>query len=212
MNLYKLHSNPKELKDHDKAHANIPTLILDKMPKGIHASSRQGREYFKNFEHVFIKSPEYATWYAEMVLHIRWPEAEPMIMKDPEHARYYASRVINGRWKEAEPVIATVARSAAQYAKFVLKKRFPLGEKTIAKNGEWSNYYAETVLHGAFPEGEKAILDYAEKHDGLGIYSYASRALFDRWPEGEKILKKLKAEGKAKLAAGDYERRFNVTL
>lgn len=68
------------------------------------------------------RCPTFAFFYAR-VLKARWPEAEPYIMKIPEEAYWYARLIIHGPWLEAEPFLANSDNSEwpYRYALFVLK-------------------------------------------------------------------------------------------
>ncbi len=52
-----------------------------------------------------MKDARAAAPYANLILHKRWPEAEPYIIKDPAWALYYSKNVLRKKWPEAEPII-----------------------------------------------------------------------------------------------------------
>ena len=63
------------------------------------------------------QASEWAVWYASMVLHARWPEAEETIRQDPQAAADYAHNVLHARWPEAEGTIRQDPWAAAHYAR-----------------------------------------------------------------------------------------------
>jgi hypothetical protein len=100
MNLYKFHSDPKPLLNHDLAKGFVPRVFA---PGGDYGN------FPKNLSPAQIKAISldavYACQYAQFVIKGIWPEAEPYIMRDPESAFLYAIDRIRGRWPEAEPYI-----------------------------------------------------------------------------------------------------------
>ena len=98
MNIYDLHSDPKELFGYDIAVSRVPDIF---MPEVIKKKRRR-----PDLEPYIMKDPKWAYSYAINVLKKRWPEAEPTIMKDARWAYEYARNILNDcRWPEAEPHI-----------------------------------------------------------------------------------------------------------
>ena len=133
MNLYDLHSNPKELYGFDIAPYKLPWLAYDLAMKNSKLRPK--------LEPAIMKDPEWAYEYALYVLERPWPEAEPVIMKDPKYAYLYARDVIRRRWPEAEQYIMENSRCACLYARYVLKRRWPEAEPYIMKDLGWWNDY-----------------------------------------------------------------------
>ena len=90
-----------ELDDKQKKYINNLKLAY-KMAKELYEKTKQRSP---ELEEIIMKDPEYAYYYASIVIKDRWPEAEPYVMKDPGYATYYAENVIKKRWIEAEPYI-----------------------------------------------------------------------------------------------------------
>ncbi len=97
MNLYDLHSKPKELHGFDIFPYKLPWLAYE--------LAKTHPELRPKLESAIMKDPRYAYYYVADIRKRRWPEAEPVIMKDPGCAHYYAVDVLERRWPEAEPYI-----------------------------------------------------------------------------------------------------------
>lgn len=94
MNLYDLHGDPKSLKHHDAAHAEVPSLIWDKYQNG-----EILRRNMIQYRSVFAKKqtpPWMMTQYALTVLGPgqRFEEAEDEIAKDSYAAYSYSRNVL----------------------------------------------------------------------------------------------------------------------
>ena len=133
MNLYDLHSNPKELHGFD--------VVPYKAPDIAYGLAKTNPELRLKLEPAIMKDPRYAFEYAWMVLERPWPEAEPHIMKNPMWAYYYAKDVLKHPWSEAEPYIVKNSWFAILYARDVLKRRWPEAESYIKKDRFWWNNY-----------------------------------------------------------------------
>ena len=97
MNLYDLHSNPKELHGFNIAPYKIPELA--------YFLAKRNPALIPELEPAMMKDPCWACIYATNILKRRWLEAEPAIAKDPQWAYYYAKFVLKRPWPEAEPYI-----------------------------------------------------------------------------------------------------------
>ena len=97
MNLYNLHSNPKELHGFDVAPYKIPELAYE--------LAKSNPELRPKLEPAIMKDPRWAYWYTRHVLNRPWPEAESVIMKNSTWALNYAVHVLRRPWPEAEPYI-----------------------------------------------------------------------------------------------------------
>jgi len=92
--LYKV---PEELRGHDIAYDNIPSL-----PWGRY---RWDTVELKKREHLWAKFAMYSYLYAKNIIYNRFLEGEPAIATDAELSYLYANNVINGRFLEGEPAI-----------------------------------------------------------------------------------------------------------
>ena len=99
MNLYKVHSDPKSLLNHDLAQNLVPSLVFTSLSE-LHTKDLSAAQI-----KALSKDAKHAAYYAIYILRKNWPEAEPYIMRDPESAFLYAINRIRGRWPEAEPYI-----------------------------------------------------------------------------------------------------------
>jgi len=142
MNLYNLHSNPKELYGFDVAPYKMPELAYE--------LANTNPELRPKLEPAIMKDPKYAYYYVRDVLKRPWPEAEPVIIKDPTVAADYASDVLKRRWPDAEPYIMKDPQWAYSYVRSVLKRAWPEAEPYIMKDPIWWNQYKKMFKNGAF--------------------------------------------------------------
>ncbi len=133
MNLYDLHSNPKELHGYSTKEYSVPELAYELalvMP-----------ELRPKLEPAIMKHPRYAYLYAKFVLERPWPEAEPYIMKESGIAYWYTKLVLKRPWPEAEPAIMKDPYHATVYAIDILKRRWSEAEPYIKKDRiSWREY------------------------------------------------------------------------
>ena len=92
-------------------------------------------------------APEWAVWYAEVVMQRRWSAAEAIILTCAYAAYEYAKIVLQRRWPEAEAIILTNHYLAYAYAFRVLKARWPEAEDVINSDPQSAHMYAKNVLH-----------------------------------------------------------------
>lgn len=142
-------------------------------------------------EEIILTVPNYARWFAQVVIEGKYEPAERAILKSPFQSYLYCAEVLNYRWLPAEKVIAKSACNSYQYAKKFKNdfpsRRFELGEKSILKDPWYAVFYAKEILNGRWSEAETEILN--GKYD-FPILDYAIDVLKARWPEGEDRLKK----------------------
>ena len=115
MNIYDLHSNPKELFGYDIAVSRVPDVF---MPEVMKKKKRR-----PDLEPYIMKDPESAYYYAKNILEKRWAEAEPHIMQNPTWAYAYARNILKKRWPEAEPYIQKDPEWWKEYKDMFLKNR-----------------------------------------------------------------------------------------
>ena len=97
MNLYKFHSNPKQLIGYDVAFEEVPELAWEKYEYNF--------EELKKREHLWKQSAKYAYLYSYYEIKGRWVEGESIIATNAAYACRYASDVIKGRFPEGESAI-----------------------------------------------------------------------------------------------------------
>lgn len=103
-----------------RVHENAPEeafVLFDKM--------------YNTFAQVSLATPDWAEWYAEHVLHSRWPPGESIIATDTQASTDYAIRVLRGPFPAGE---AAISRSP-YHRKFYNKEL-----KTWQKNGHFLNH------------------------------------------------------------------------
>ena len=133
MNLYDLHSNPKELHGFD--------IAPYKMPDFAYELAKKNPDLRLKLEPVIMKDSWYAYLYALIILKRPWPEAEPYIIKNLYHAYLYTLNVLKRPWPEAEPYITKDPYWAIVYARDILKRRWPEAELYIMKDPYWWKEY-----------------------------------------------------------------------
>lgn len=154
MNLFQLHSNPKQLKGYEYRHL-VPEIAYD---LAINRSYKNGGKRSPDLEPAIAKDVNYAwSYWHKFFNYTRWPAAEPVIAKSPDGAVSYALLVFKGRWPEAEPTIAKSAHAAYRYAHEILHKRWPEGEPAIATDPETAYLYAIVILKRRWIEAEPMI-------------------------------------------------------
>lgn len=156
MNLYKLHTDPSQLKGSDVIPAAfiinlIPErestltdtgeIIDDDMidiMKGM-TRNKKVEDYLLNGSHTSNLILKYAVW----VIGGRWPEGEKQLIDTGGgyYLRMYALAVIRGRWPEAEDIMKKYPETAYYYASDILEKRWPEAEPYIRKDPQvWDEY------------------------------------------------------------------------
>ncbi len=122
MNLYKFHSEPESMKNHDYHNDNVAELFWNKY--------RKTPIELKKREKAIAKNSEYAYYYARNVLHKRFPLGEEAIAKDPRYAYEYAINVLCDRFPLGEEAIAKSPYYAVEYAKNIIKGPLIINGKT----------------------------------------------------------------------------------
>ena len=67
------------------------------------------------------------------------------ISRNPSTAFWYAQKVLHHRWPEGEEAIAKDAGPALAYARDVLHRPWPEGEEAIFKDYNYTYYYGQHV-------------------------------------------------------------------
>lgn len=136
LNIYQLHSNPKQLRGYQQASEKVPEIVWGRY--------REDPEELKKRKDILAQDPKTAYLYAWLVQEGRFPEGEDAIATHVKYALLYASRIINGRFPKGEKVIAQDPYYATRYAVEILQDRFPEGEKAIKQDPD---YWADYVAH-----------------------------------------------------------------
>ncbi|MFT3996009.1 MAG: AAA family ATPase [Asticcacaulis sp.] len=167
-------------------------------------------------EPIILSDARAAMYYAWWALEARWPEFETKLLAEgfEGYGRHgmiayeYAVEFFPDGWPEAEFLIARDAQGASGYARMILGEPWPLAEAAIAADPIWCIEYAER-FYGRWEKCEPVLLSELRGRWGrVGpAFSYACRALKQRWPEAEDALLQ-------QLAAGtdiDAYGRENIT-
>lgn len=118
MNLYKLHTDPKQLVHHDEQY-KIPRNAWNTVRELI--AIKSSYDEIKPYEK-YIKNGDMASYFYAYVYKGRWPEGEEAILNgDPRWAWQYAKYVLDGPWPEGEALIRTNDRYSKEYD-MLLKK------------------------------------------------------------------------------------------
>ena len=169
--LYKLHSQPKTLKHHEKLETHHPEVVWLKY--------RDNPTKLRQFEHLWAKDAYRAVLYAAHTLRGPFPAGERIISTDPECSCNYALLALKGPFPKGEKAISEHYDWSFEYAWRVLKGPFPMGEEAISKDPYYSSRYAREVLKAPFPLGENAI-----SKNSPSRYSYLKA-----FPERRRFLK-----------------------
>jgi len=157
MNLYDLHSNPRELYKHVDAMTKMPGVVYEVLWSQYKNLSLAQRN---EMERVIAKSAKYSYLYANRVKNERFPAGEAAIAKDPWYALRYArylSQNLEEEFPEGEAAIAKDPWCAVDYAISVIYGRFHEGEAAIASQPDTAYRYAVDIIDGRWPMGEAAI-------------------------------------------------------
>lgn len=150
MNLYKYHTDAKNLHRHDDADKHIASVVMDKY----HNDTAE----LKLRESALAKDPFLAYHYATAILKNRFEAGENAIATDPEFSLNYAENILKAPFPKGEKTIASNAYASVFYAIDVLDGPFPIGEKAIAR----SHILYKTYID-AFPERSEAISSLQKK-------------------------------------------------
>ena len=114
LDLYTLHSNPKDIKGYDTAYETVPALAWEKYHNeyakliyayyASNADINKAKQEIIKRSHIWAKDPGTAYSYA-MHNSMPFPEGEDAIATDPYYAYWYAYNVLHGRFPKGEPVI-----------------------------------------------------------------------------------------------------------
>ena len=85
MNLYKFHSNPKQLIGYDVAFEEVPELAWEKYEYNF--------EELKKREHLWKQSAYYSCYYAHYVIKGRFPAGEAAISTSKIYSEYYRNTI-----------------------------------------------------------------------------------------------------------------------
>lgn len=181
LNVYEYFDEPKSLNLHDKIEP-----ALQYVTQIFRWGSSVSKEDLEPIKGLILKKPKLIYYYADNIMHGRWPEGEPIIAKDVEFAYNYALYVIRGPFKEAEHYIAEDPSISVSYATNVLSGRFEEAEAGILNTGDVRiiTKYAESAIKGPWPEAESIIMK-----DPYRAYLYAKYCLKKRWNEAEPTIK-----------------------
>jgi len=147
MNLYKLHSKPKELKHFTVAHNHVPWLKWEHLVGPITGDQVEDLDdvdidEVKKYEHLWAQDATLAFLYAQDIIEKPFPAGEKAIATNAYLSFYYTKNILGRKpFPAGEKTIATDAYYAYRYARYVLKKRFPAGEKAIATDAQYREKY-----------------------------------------------------------------------
>ena len=129
MNLFKYHTDPKQLVGYADRMQLVPKLALEAAIKGDRSPEVLA---------AIATSPRVSYFYAKDVIKKPWPTGETAIAQSSDCSYYYARDVIKGPWPPGETDISQNSQYSYLYARDMIKKPWPPGETAIAQDSEYS--------------------------------------------------------------------------